>query len=109
MSYLSARNADLEESMGNSSNSADAIAKLDKENSILLNLLGEKEEELENIMADLKDVKHLYQSQLESLYDQLAPSNGSKGTNASIDYDDVPIKGLSTASPIRGNAERVAR
>ena len=73
VSYLSARNAELEESLGSDSNSAEAIARLEKENTVLLNLLGEKEEELENVLDDLKDVKNLYKLQLEALYDQVAP------------------------------------
>ena len=54
------------------------IARLDKENAVLLNLLGEKEEELENMVIDLKDVKNLYKSQLESLYDQITPGFSSE-------------------------------
>ena len=75
VSYLSARNAELEEKMGNDNSSAEAIARLDKENMVLLLLLGEKEEELENVLTDLKDVKNLYKSQLETLYDKFAPSH----------------------------------
>lgn len=76
VSYLSARNAELEESLDSNSNSTEAIARLEKENAVLLNLLGEKEEELENVLDDLKDVKNLYKLQLEALYDQLTPHQG---------------------------------
>lgn len=70
---MSARNAELEENLGSDSNSAAAFARLEKENIVLLTLLGEKEEELENLISDLQDVKNLYKAQLADLYDKIAP------------------------------------
>lgn len=43
--------------------------------------IGEKEEELEGVMADMKEVKLLYRQELDSLLDKIAPS---------IAPDDVP-------------------
>ena len=42
-------------------------------------LLGEKDEELEAILSDLKDVKNLYKDQMEKLLDEVIKGNLGKG------------------------------
>jgi hypothetical protein len=72
-SFLSSRNSELEERLMKLENSAVNIEKLETENTILLNLLGEKQEELELTLADIKEVKFLYRTELDQLYGLVAP------------------------------------
>lgn len=73
VSFLSARNSELEDKIGAIELTQQQLTKFETENTILLNLLGEKEEELENILVDMKEVKNLYRAQLDSLYAQITP------------------------------------
>jgi len=52
----------------------DEIKSLKKNNEALLILLGEKDEEVETVFADLKEVKHLYRNQIEELLNRITPS-----------------------------------
>ena len=40
---------------------------------LLLVLLGEKEEELEAVLGDMKEVKHMYRSHMEELIEKRSP------------------------------------
>ena len=73
VSFLSARNSELEEKVGPAQQTEAIIKQLETQNGILLNLLGEKEEEVENMIADIKDVKNLYRAQMSDLYARIAP------------------------------------
>jgi hypothetical protein len=64
---------ELEEKIGSADQTTAIVKQLETQNAVLLNLLGEKEEELENIIADLKDVKNLYRAQMDDLYARIAP------------------------------------
>ncbi len=44
-----------------------------KQNNALLILLGEKEEELQALRDDIKDVKNLYKNQISQLLEKLVP------------------------------------
>ena len=73
VSYLSSRNAQLEEELAISPRINDKYDELRKENEVLLTLLGEKEEELESCITDMKDIKNMYKAQIEELMDRVAP------------------------------------
>ena len=73
VSYLSNRNSELELQVKFSS-SGDlqaSIGNLKKHNALLLSLLGEKEEELEAMTGDMKEVKYLYRSEIDNLITKL--------------------------------------
>lgn len=71
MSYLSSRNAALEEENKNYPDFKQEYEELQQKCDLLLTLLGEKEEELEGLTGDIKEVKTLYRDQLDSLFYQL--------------------------------------
>lgn len=45
----------------------ESVTSLKQQNEALLLLLGEKEEELEDVMSCMRDVKELYRQQIDSL------------------------------------------
>ena len=73
VSYLSSRNAELEEQTISVPALHAAITELQSKSNILLNILGEKDEELEATLDDMKEVKYMYRAQLEELLDKVAP------------------------------------
>jgi hypothetical protein len=50
------------------------ITKLKEQNETLLILLGEKEEELEGIVQDMKEIKDLYREELNRLVEKTVAS-----------------------------------
>ena len=74
VSFLSARNSEIEEKMGNIPEMEKNIQELRMNNDALLILLGEKDEQVDTAFEDLKEVKGLYKSQIEQLLDQVAPA-----------------------------------
>lgn len=85
VSYLSMRNSQLEEQCA-------SVPKLQAENEaftkrleLVLVLLGEKDEELEAMMSDMQEVKHMYRAHLEELIEGSvggAPAGGAGGALA---------------------------
>ncbi len=81
VAYLGDKIASLEEALraaglGPDSSNGEmgmSIAELRQQNELLLTLLGEKEEELEAAISDIKDIKGLYQDQLVALLERVAP------------------------------------
>jgi hypothetical protein len=71
VNYLSNKNAELEELIVGMPNIKDSIGTLKRQNGVLLALLGEKEEELEAALGDMKEIKNLYQSQIQELTDRI--------------------------------------
>lgn len=68
---MSARNSDLEEQLSSISSNERVLQRLETENGVLLALLGEKEEEVQALAADVRDIKGLYRSELDSLYSRV--------------------------------------
>jgi len=85
VSYLSMRNSQLEEQCA-------SVPKLQAENDaftkrleLVLVLLGEKDEELEAMMSDMQEVKHMYRAHLEELIEGSvggAPAGGALAGSA---------------------------
>lgn len=67
VSYLSARNSELQDQLKGLPTLQDALANARKRVDLLLVMLGEKEEELEAAVCDMKEVKYLYRTQLDEL------------------------------------------
>lgn len=73
MSFLSAKNAQLEEDTQDVPDLRSDLAENQKQVDILLVLLGEKEEELEGLMQDMKEIKLMYQDHIKDLMDRIVP------------------------------------
>jgi hypothetical protein len=73
VSYLSARNSQIEETLLSFEFIKAESMENKKQVEVLLVLLGEKEEELEGLLHDMNEVKHLYKSHIEELMQQVAP------------------------------------
>lgn len=76
VTYLSSRNAQLEEESASVPHFREEIVVSRKRNELLLALLGEKEEELEAMEGDMKEVKNLYRQQMNELLDLVNPNHG---------------------------------
>lgn len=74
VSFLSGKNSELEEQINSLPVMMREVTTLKKSNEALLMLLGEKDEEVDSAFDDLKEVQHLYKSQIEALLDQVAPA-----------------------------------
>jgi hypothetical protein len=80
VNYLSNRNAELEDhsaSLPQVQLEREAQARRVE---MLLVLLGEKEEELEGTVADMKEVKHMYRSHMEELIERVSATDVAKAT-----------------------------
>lgn len=73
VSYLSARNSQLEEQSSSVPKLSGDILLYRQQNELLLSLLGEKEEEVEATLADMKEVKSMYRLQMEELLNRITP------------------------------------
>jgi chromosome segregation ATPase len=73
VSYLSSRNAQLEEQNASVPHLSEEVSTHRKKLELLLTLLGEKEEELDAAYDDLKEVKSMYRGHMEELLNQIAP------------------------------------
>ena len=67
VTFLSSRNAQLEEEAASVPFLRAEVVVSRRKNDMLLALLGEKEEELEAMLDDMKEVKTLYRTQLNTL------------------------------------------
>ncbi len=70
MSFLSSKLADYEENNLQVAPLSAELARLRTQNETLLLLLGEKEEELESMIQDMKDVKVMYRQELDRLIEK---------------------------------------
>jgi chromosome segregation ATPase len=64
---LSARNAQLEDACAGVPALQDALRQARHRSDVLLQLVGEKEEEVEAAQADMREVKALYRGQMDAL------------------------------------------
>ena len=76
VNYLSARNAKLEEDTQSVPKLRQEALTSKKRIEVLLVMLGEKEEELEAVMSDLKEVKNMYRAQMDDLLTQVMGPTG---------------------------------
>lgn len=67
VSYLSSRNSQLEEETALFPSIKFELSEKQKQIDVLLVLLGEKEEECEAVLNDMKEIKNMYKSHLEEL------------------------------------------
>ena len=74
VTFLSARNSQIEEQISILPSLEGEISLLKKNNEALLILLGEKDEEVETVFSDLKEVRYLYRNQIEELLDKITPA-----------------------------------
>ncbi len=75
MSYLSARNVQLEDDLVQFPTLKKELSEKQKQLEISLVLLGEKEEELEAALNDMKEVKNMYRNHIEELLMKVLPSD----------------------------------
>lgn len=80
VNYLSLRNSQLEEQCAHLPHVAEELAASKKRIDVLLVMLGEKEEELEGAMSDLREVKDMYRTHMEDLMDRLAKYESTSTT-----------------------------
>ena len=71
VNYLSAKNAKLEEDASNVPSLLEESKTSRSRIEVLLVLLGEKEEEVEAMLGDIKDIKNMYKDQMEELLEEL--------------------------------------
>jgi TATA element modulatory factor len=96
VSYLSSKLSEFEDQLASYPALSAENMELREKTEALLILLGEKEEELESLLQDMKDVKHLYRGEIEKLMSQLVPVDdlpsydGSNSHNASIPQHSPP-------------------
>ncbi len=73
VTFLSSRNAQLEEEADGVSGLKAELEKSKKQQSLLLLMVGEKDEEIEAAHSDMKEVKLLYRAQLDALLAERLP------------------------------------
>ena len=73
VTFLSSRNAQLEEEADGVSGLKAELEKSKKQQSLLLLMVGEKDEEIEAAHSDMKEVKLLYRAQLDALLAEKLP------------------------------------
>jgi chromosome segregation ATPase len=82
VNYLSNRNAELEDRSASLPGVQAEREAQDRRVELLLVLLGEKEEELECTVADMKEVKHMYRTQLDELIERVSGTGAISATLA---------------------------
>ena len=78
VTFLSSRNAQLEEEAEGVSGLKAALDKSKTQQNLLLLMLGEKDEEIEAAHSDMKEVKLLYRAQLDALLTEKLPQQEEK-------------------------------
>lgn len=76
VSFLSMRNSELEEQMSTMPKLIEDVNSSHKRIDLLLILLGEKEEELDAAMSDMREIKSMYRSHMEDLMGKIDVNNG---------------------------------
>lgn len=87
VSYLSMRNSQLEEQCASVPTLKFELQAVTKRLELLLVLLGEKEEELEAMMSDMKEMKNMYRNHIEELMTIQQSSNSCITSNGSSTYN----------------------
>lgn len=64
---LSSSNSQLEEEVATLRNEISKLLNIKLQNQVLLAIVGEKEEELENMIEDMKEVRLLYKTEIDHL------------------------------------------
>jgi chromosome segregation ATPase len=98
VSYLSAANARLEEelsgvsTMKNGARSLrDELTTTKRQLELALEVLGEKEEQLEDTLKDMAEVKDLYQGHIQELLDKVLPPDLAGASAASAEHYDEKV------------------
>ena len=78
VTYLSSRNAKLEEDAEGLPRLQSELEKSKKQQNLLLLMLGEKDEEIEAAHSDMQEVKVLYRAQLDALLAEKLPQHEEK-------------------------------
>ena len=78
VTYLSSRNAKLEEDAEGLPRLQSELEKSKKQQNLLLLMLGEKDEEIEAAYSDMQEVKVLYRAQLDALLAEKLPQHEEK-------------------------------
>ena len=73
LSIVSERQNSLEEALGSLPALQSQLSDLQQERDTLLELVGEKTEEIECMRQDLAEVKSMYQTEIKELMDRIAP------------------------------------
>ena len=105
MSYLSSRNSQLEEECATLPSLRAEVERSGKRIELLLVLLGEKEEELEGLMGDMREVKTMYRAHLEELLEKSNPPpppglSSSTTTVPSVGVEAGAVAIVSSAVPV---------
>ena len=82
------RNSQLEESCRMMPQIKIDLEQYKKQADVLLLMLGEKEEEMEGLISDMKEIKYLYSHQIEELLERINPSIALQPLIALNDGDD---------------------
>lgn len=88
---MSSRNAQLEEDCIELPRVKDECQKLQKQLEISLLLLGEKEEELEAIVMDMKEIKNMYTAHIAELIEKVS-TNAENRNSAPIQSFELSLK-----------------
>ncbi|KAG5190906.1 TATA element modulatory factor 1 TATA binding protein [Tribonema minus] len=74
---LGRRSAELEAALSTLPDTVEQAQELARKNNVLLELLGEKEEEVEQLLEDLEESRAAYKTQLEELMQQVQAQHAS--------------------------------
>lgn len=77
VNILNSKNTELEDVLGSLSTLKEDLNMKTTQNTVLLTLLGEKEEELELLHSDLEEVKAMYREQIAELLAKVVPDGGA--------------------------------
>ena len=77
VNILNSKNTELEDVLGSLSTLKEDLKMKTTQNTVLLTLLGEKEEELELLHSDLEEVKAMYREQIAELLAKVVPDGGA--------------------------------
>jgi hypothetical protein len=84
VSFLSSRNTQLEEDTIALPGLQEDLTVKEKQIEVLLVLLGEKEEELQGALEDMKEIKLMYRNQIEELLGKIVPTDKINSGNHEI-------------------------
>jgi hypothetical protein len=91
VSFLSSRNTQLEEDVIEVPKLKENCLKLQQQLEISLLLLGEKEEELEAMVMDMKEIKHMYTAHIAELIEKISTSGDKDLAQVDAAIDPKPM------------------
>ena len=100
VSFLSARNAQLEEDTAEFPSMKEELQASRKQIEVLLVLLGEKEEELEATMMDMKEIKNMYASHIQELLENIAPVVANSSNDTGNSSPQIPSTSLTPSKSV---------